>query len=146
MFDNCASRTYPSRKSPSTLPVKVLPKVTDPRVYLFDILDRPSGTILLMYKYDPASVTIAKGGTVTWNNGSTVQHSATFDPSKAVNKANVSLPSGVAPWDSGLIDAGKTATPEPAATMASDNPRGTSQPFQVTPGLSTFSASGLTAR
>src|SRR6266516_1536512 len=32
------------------------------------------------------------------------------------------------------------------ATMASDNPRGTSQPFQVTPGLSTFSASGLTAR
>ncbi len=61
-------------------------------------------------KYDPASVTIAKGGTVTWNNGSTVQHTATFDPSKAVNKANVSLPSGVAPWDSGLIDAGKTAT------------------------------------
>jgi hypothetical protein len=31
----------------------------DPRVYLFDILDRPSGTILLMYKYDPASGTIA---------------------------------------------------------------------------------------
>src|ERR1043166_9646504 len=25
----------------------------DPRVYLFDIADRPSGTILLMYKCDP---------------------------------------------------------------------------------------------
>jgi plastocyanin len=61
-------------------------------------------------KYDPASVTIAKGGTVTWNNGSTIQHSSTFDPSKAVNKADASLPSGVAPWDSGLIDPGKTAT------------------------------------
>jgi plastocyanin len=63
-------------------------------------------------KYDPASVTVAKGGTVTWTNPSTntLQHSATFDPSKAVNKADASLPSGVAPWDSGLIDPGKTAT------------------------------------
>ena len=32
MFDNWASRTYPSRKSPSTLPVNVVPKVTDPRI------------------------------------------------------------------------------------------------------------------
>src|SRR5947209_18273502 len=32
----------------------------DPRVYLFDMADQPSGTILLMYKYDPAS------GTIVW--------------------------------------------------------------------------------
>ncbi|MGH2460849.1 MAG: plastocyanin/azurin family copper-binding protein [Chloroflexota bacterium] len=58
--------------------------------------------------FDPASVTIAKGGTVTWQNASSTVHSATFDPSKVVNKADVSLPSGVQPFDSGLLQAGQS--------------------------------------
>jgi plastocyanin len=59
-------------------------------------------------QYNPATVTIAKGGTVTWNNTSSTQHSATCDPSKAVNKSDASLPSGAQPFDSGLVDPGKS--------------------------------------
>jgi plastocyanin len=59
-------------------------------------------------KYDPDTVTIAKGGTVTWQNTSSTVHTATFDPSKVANKADVSLPEGVQPFDSGLIQAGQS--------------------------------------
>jgi hypothetical protein len=61
----------------------------DPRVYLFDIVDRPSGTILLMYKYDPAS------GTIVWRmspagdviSGAYVTgHPAKYKPGQAVTK------------------------------------------------------------
>lgn len=61
----------------------------DPRVYLFDILDRPSGTILLMYKYDPAS------GTIVWRinasgdvmSGAYITgHPAKYKPGQAVTK------------------------------------------------------------
>jgi len=61
----------------------------DPRVYLFDILDRPSGTILLMYKYDPAS------GTIVWRinasgdvmSGAYIKgHPAKYKPGQAVTK------------------------------------------------------------
>ncbi len=58
--------------------------------------------------FDPATVTISKGGTVTWQNASSTVHSATFDPSKAVNKADVQLPSGVQPFDSGLLQPGQS--------------------------------------
>jgi plastocyanin len=60
-------------------------------------------------KFNPAAVTIAKGGTITWTNKSaTMQHSVTFDPSKAVNKADAQLPEGVQPFDSGLLQPGAT--------------------------------------
>src|SRR5579883_423223 len=59
-------------------------------------------------KFEPASVTIKKGDTITWKNTGQLQHTATDDPSKAANKSDASLPSGAQPWDSGLIDAGKT--------------------------------------
>lgn len=59
-------------------------------------------------KFDPDSVTISKGGTVTWQNASSTVHTATFDPSKVANKQDVSLPSGVQPFDSGLIQAGQS--------------------------------------
>jgi len=60
------------------------------------------------YKFDPASATIPVGATVTWQNDGTMVHSATFDPAKATNKADVSLPSGVDPFDSGLIQPKQT--------------------------------------
>jgi plastocyanin len=59
-------------------------------------------------KFDPDTVTITKGGTVTWQNTSTTQHSVTCDPSKAANKADAQLPSGAQPFDSGLLNASAT--------------------------------------
>lgn len=59
-------------------------------------------------KFDPQEVTIAKGGKVTWVNNSGVVHTVTGDPSKASNPGDVSLPSGVDPWDSGNVDPGKS--------------------------------------
>lgn len=59
-------------------------------------------------KFDPASVSIAKGGTVTWKNGSSTQHTSTDDPSKAANKADAGLPSGAQPWDSGMLNPGQS--------------------------------------
>lgn len=59
-------------------------------------------------KFDPATVTISKGSTVTWQNTSSAPHTVTFDPSKAVNKADVELPSGAEPFDSGLLQPGQS--------------------------------------
>lgn len=60
------------------------------------------------YKFDPASVTVPVGATVTWDNSGTQVHSATFDPAKATTKADVALPSGVDPFDSGLLQPKQT--------------------------------------
>lgn len=59
-------------------------------------------------KFDPASVTITKGSTIVWQNTSSAPHTVTFDPSKAVNKSDVELPSGAEPFDSGLIQPGQS--------------------------------------
>ncbi len=59
-------------------------------------------------KFEPASVTIAKGGSVTWTNTSTMPHSVTDDPAKASNKADAQLPSGAPAWDSSLLQPSQT--------------------------------------
>jgi plastocyanin len=59
-------------------------------------------------KFDPATVTIVKGGTVTWTNTSSMIHSVTDDPTKAVNKVDAQLPPGAQPWDSGLLQPNQT--------------------------------------
>lgn len=59
-------------------------------------------------RFEPAQLTVPRGTTVTWTNTSSVQHSVTDDASKAINKADAELPAGAQPWDSGLIDPGKT--------------------------------------
>ncbi len=59
-------------------------------------------------KYAPAQLTIKVGETVTWRNRSTIDHTATGDPAKVLNRANVRLPTGAAPWDSGTIAAGQS--------------------------------------
>ena len=58
--------------------------------------------------YEPPTITISKGGTVTWQNVSQTVHSATFDPSKAAKAGDGSLPDGVKPFDSGLLQPGQT--------------------------------------
>lgn len=59
-------------------------------------------------KYNPETITVAKGATVEWQNTGTSPHTVTCDPSKAVNKANVALPSGAQAFDSGMLNAGAT--------------------------------------
>lgn len=59
-------------------------------------------------KFDPATVTIAKGGTVTWTNSSGMMHSVTDDPAKASNKADAQLPPGAQSWDSGMLQANQS--------------------------------------
>lgn len=52
----------------------------------------------------PATVNCKGGDTVSWTNPGFITHSVTFDPAQAVDKANVVLPAGVAPFDSGNME------------------------------------------
>ncbi len=59
-------------------------------------------------KFDPATLTVAKGTTVTWRNASASVHTITFNPAQAANKADATLPDGVQPFDSGDLNPGQT--------------------------------------
>jgi plastocyanin len=61
-------------------------------------------------KFEPATLTVARGATVTWRNTSQLVHTVTDDPSKAANQADAQLPSGVEAWDSGDVNPGQTFT------------------------------------
>src|SRR5260370_4925429 len=54
-------------------------------------------------KFSPATLTVPKGTSVTWQNASTMVHSATDDPAKAVNTSDAVLPEGAPPRDSGFM-------------------------------------------
>jgi plastocyanin len=54
--------------------------------------------------FQPNSLTVPKGATVTWNNTGSAVHTVTDDPSKAINRSNAQLPEGVQPWDSGNVN------------------------------------------
>jgi plastocyanin len=58
--------------------------------------------------FDAATITVPAGTTVTWLNDGTMPQSATFDPSKATNKADGAVPQGATPFDSGLVQPGQT--------------------------------------
>ena len=75
------------------------PSATAPTVQLTDTL-----------KFDPETVTVARGTTVTWRNTSQLVHTVTDDPSKAANAADAQLPGGAPAWDSGNLNAGQTFT------------------------------------
>ncbi|HET7034240.1 MAG TPA: plastocyanin/azurin family copper-binding protein [Thermomicrobiaceae bacterium] len=59
-------------------------------------------------KYEPETITIKKGDSITWKNTGQLDHTATDDPSKAKNAADAKLPSGAQAWDSGDVGPGKT--------------------------------------
>lgn len=54
--------------------------------------------------FSPATVNVKVGDTVKWTNPGIITHTVTFDPAAAVDKANVALPEGVAPFDSGNLE------------------------------------------
>ena len=57
--------------------------------------------------FSPASVTIPSGGTVEWRNTGIMTHTVTADPARAKDSADVRLPEGAQPFDSGDIPAGQ---------------------------------------
>jgi plastocyanin len=61
-------------------------------------------------RFEPATLTVARGTTVTWRNMSQIVHTVTDDPAKAATPADAQLPSGAQPWDSGNLNPGQTYT------------------------------------
>ncbi len=59
--------------------------------------------------FDPPAVTIRRGETVEWQNNSRgMIHTVTDDVKQALNKADVGLPPGAKPFDSGYMKPGDT--------------------------------------
>ncbi len=61
-----------------------------------------------MLKFVPDKLTIKVGDTVTWHNVGTIPHTATDDPGKAFDPQHTKLPAGAEPWDSGIVEGGKS--------------------------------------
>jgi plastocyanin len=59
-------------------------------------------------KFEPAEITVAVGDRVQWRNIGNIAHTVTTDPAKVADADNVSVPTGVKPWDSGLIGGDET--------------------------------------
>jgi plastocyanin len=61
------------------------------------------------HKFVPEKITIGVGQTVEWvNDDKASTHEVTTDPDVAVDPSHVSVPEGVAPFDSHLIASGKS--------------------------------------
>lgn len=58
----------------------------------------------------PAQLSINVGDTVVWMNVGSAPHTATCDPSKAINASSVNLPAGAAPWDTGILMGGESGS------------------------------------
>lgn len=59
-------------------------------------------------KFVPLKVTVKVGQTVQWINDAKTLHSVTATPDDAANKADISLPAGAQPFDSGFMQPGAT--------------------------------------
>jgi plastocyanin len=57
-------------------------------------------------RFVPEKVTINAGDTVEWDNTGKVLHSATNNPTFAINKADASVPAGTKPFNSGFMTPG----------------------------------------
>ena len=61
-------------------------------------------------KFMPDSIVVSAGDIVLWKNTSDLTHTVTCDPSKAVKKKDVLLPSGAKPFNSGNLKPGESFT------------------------------------
>jgi plastocyanin len=57
--------------------------------------------------YDPSTLIIPVGTTVTWQNVGLYPHTVTCDPTKVQDPAHVLLPKTAQPWDSGQLYPGQ---------------------------------------
>ena len=57
--------------------------------------------------FNPPSIVIRRGQTVEWRDQSNQLHNIVDDAAKATNKADVELPKGAAPFDSGFLKPGQ---------------------------------------
>lgn len=56
----------------------------------------------------PATITINAGEQVVWKNTSTYYHNVVDDPGRAINRVDVSFPSGTSAFGSALLQPGGT--------------------------------------
>lgn len=57
--------------------------------------------------FEPATLKVSRGSTVTWLNKSYYSQSVTCDPQQASDQTIVSLPNNAQPWDSGYLYPGQ---------------------------------------
>ncbi len=77
----------------------MVPSVSSAKEVEVKMTDTPAAFV-------PAKVTIKVGDKVTWNNSAQSLHSVDADPANAQDKADVSLPAGAKPFDSGFMAPG----------------------------------------
>ena len=74
--------------------------------------EEPSGPQVTMTDqlvFQPGTVQVKAGGTVTWRNDSVLTHTVTADPKLALDPQNsVQLPQGAQPFNSGELGPGAT--------------------------------------
>jgi plastocyanin len=61
-------------------------------------------------KFEPATLTVSRGTTVTWKHVSGSGHTATLDPGKVKDSSKVAMPAGTQAWDSGNLSDGRSWT------------------------------------
>lgn len=97
------SRTILSRAGLALMAVMfaaaLIPSVASAKTVVVKMTDKPP-------RFVPENVTIKVGDTVQWINNAKSLHSATFNPAHAQNPADVSLPKGAKPFDSGFMAPG----------------------------------------
>jgi plastocyanin len=59
-------------------------------------------------QFEPREIKVSVGDRVQWRNVGQIAHTVTTDPSRVSDQDGVSVPSGVKPWDSGLLGGDET--------------------------------------
>lgn len=60
--------------------------------------------------FEPATVVVEVGGSVTWSNDSDMDHTSTANKKKAADSSSVELPDGASQWNSGFVKPGESFT------------------------------------
>jgi plastocyanin len=88
---------FPTKSLGADLPAMV-PAIGEERVAVVGMTDG--------LRFSPDTIVVRAGDTVVWRNTSGVPHTVTADAAQAGNPANVRLPQGASPFDSGVMQPG----------------------------------------
>lgn len=103
--------TTPTSTPPTATSAPVTTKVPTATTVPAPAVPRPTTTTVEMtdqFRFSPSSVTIPKGSTIVWKNVGSQPHTVTCDPTKAMNKADIALPSGAQPFSSDFLMGGQS--------------------------------------